>query len=609
VGLSSRLSDPSRRGHARWTVICVAVSLLAASCTGDGAVQTTGGTGPAVTSTTTPSATDPPPAPVIPVEVFEDVLVASGVTILDGPDGEVLRSPGGPVGPLMVTSFQAESLLRLAESGAGLSGSEIDALLGEPVPGVALSQMIADSLASGGSAGAGMMRDLMGPQLLGDPAAARFPAAALLVFVADLIGPGGNPIRSLRASVGPGAGPVTPPPHPGGAVEGDGARVLAAGVPGPIPGECSFVAGWVSTVVMALLDMAPDSLTRQGWSSVFVPGLTDALVVLALLALLAPIVAGRGVTLSADPEADRYAVGAEPDRPQVFTATLTPLGEWPEHIRLCASAATGLILPDLTGRGTPADWTVLGFPAHGVEVSREQTFDEAGQARLHWITAREETDEGTTHVANVTALVDVDGEFRATLIEVFVDALAKAVFPPDQVALLAYITNMRAEIETALFDLTTSSASVEVMFHATCPVGSWVSVRWEVPNIDTAYGAGTMIMRIDDAGNGLVEFDPEFPLYAIAEQPGAILVRMVFSGTYSFRLGTAFGSAEYLGGDATMTAHADIGGQWVQTAPPIDLVEGGVGHIGSSVFACQDDQLVVISPVAPGGRILFIPWP
>lgn len=141
----------------------------------------------------------------------------------------------------------------------------------------------------------------------------------------------------------------------------------------------------------------------------------------------------------------------------------------------------------------------------------------------------------------------------------------------------------------------------------TCPVGSWVSVRWEVPGIDTAYGAGTMILRVDDLGNGAVEFDPDYPLYAIAEQPGAVEVRMNFSGSYQFNLGLPFGPAQLTGGDAQVTAFANLGGEWVQTAPPIDLVSDSLGSIDSGTFSCEGDQMVITSPL--GGRIIFLSWP
>jgi hypothetical protein len=141
----------------------------------------------------------------------------------------------------------------------------------------------------------------------------------------------------------------------------------------------------------------------------------------------------------------------------------------------------------------------------------------------------------------------------------------------------------------------------------TCPVGSWVSIRWEVPGVDTAFGAGTMILTVDDLGNGVVEFDPDYPLFAIAEQPGAVEVRMEFAGTYTFRLGTPSGSAEYTGGNAQVTSYAFLGGEWVQTAPPIDLVGGGVGYVGNGTFLCEGDEMVIVAET--GGRIIFQSWP
>jgi hypothetical protein len=149
--------------------------------------------------------------------------------------------------------------------------------------------------------------------------------------------------------------------------------------------------------------------------------------------------------------------------------------------------------------------------------------------------------------------------------------------------------------------------SLEDFCEGTCPVGSWVSIRWEVPGLDTAYGAGTMILTIDHLGNGVIEFDPDFPLFAIADQPGAVEVRMEFAGTYTFRLDTQLGSAQYTGGNAQVTSYAFFGGEWVQTAPPIDLVEGGVGYVGSGTFQCEGDGMAVVAE--NGGRIIFQSWP
>jgi hypothetical protein len=125
--------------------------------------------------------------------------------------------------------------------------------------------------------------------------------------------------------------------------------------------------------------------------------------------------------------------------------------------------------------------------------------------------------------------------------------------------------------------------------------------------VDTAYGAGTMILTVDPLGNGVIEFDPNYPLFAIADQPGAVEVRMEFAGTYTFRLDTNVGSAQYVGGDAQVTSYAFLGGEWVQTAPPIDLVEGGVGYVGTGTFLCEGDGMVVVAE--NGGRIIFQSWP
>ncbi|MGH8926280.1 MAG: hypothetical protein ACRDWA_16880 [Acidimicrobiia bacterium] len=139
-----------------------------------------------------------------------------------------------------------------------------------------------------------------------------------------------------------------------------------------------------------------------------------------------------------------------------------------------------------------------------------------------------------------------------------------------------------------------------------CLVGAWVSLRWEVPQVDTAYGAGTMIMRIDRSGDVTVEFDPGYPLFALASGEGAVPVRMEFSGNHSFKMGRGGVAPQGLGGDAMVTSWADIGDAWVQTSDPIELSESSLGYVGDSQFICEGEDLRVRSQ---GGDIVFGPWP
>jgi hypothetical protein len=140
---------------------------------------------------------------------------------------------------------------------------------------------------------------------------------------------------------------------------------------------------------------------------------------------------------------------------------------------------------------------------------------------------------------------------------------------------------------------------------STCPVGSWTSIRWEVPGIVVTGGVGTLSLTIDSDGTAVATYDPEAPVFGTLQQEGAVTVKMVFSGGYTMTFTPDFSSGQLTGGAASMTSYADLGGEWVQTAPPIDLLEGGIGAVAGSTFECVGEELRAVSPVLEGSGLVF----
>jgi hypothetical protein len=244
---------------------------------------------------------------------------------------------------------------------------------------------------------------------------------------------------------------------------------------------------------------------------------------------------------------------------------------------------------------------VSGFPQFGSEDSRDEHFDEAGRARLHWHTGHEDSDAGTATVGIVTATVLPDPAFRDSLLKTASAALTQlleqsgllvfgvqAVALPEASAILGAAGQLMAQH---------ASASVEVVYHTEdCLTGTWVSVAYRAAGQETLGGVGTVTLEITAAGQGTVTFDPGNPVYSRTEGPNSVWVMMELEGSYTIAFDAA-GTITYTGGEAYLTPYADLGGGWVQTSEgPLLITEGGVGSLVSSTFDCSGTTLTVSSP-------------
>jgi hypothetical protein len=532
------------------------------------------------------------PAATLGDTAFAAALAASGVTIVDRPDGDVVVAAAEPAGPLTVTVYQVDALAALARAGNGILPADLDAAVGEPVPGAPMSQMIVDHITAGESEAARWVAAVQSAQ-------SPISAAAILVFIADLVRQTGPQALSR-----PNAGDLVQPTglaalsRPRVVDVGLAAGASAALLHAPqvvVPPDCAFpLLLWVTSVLDKLYTAAPGADANPIWEA-WAQHLADALVVLGALALVAPVIAGWTVSLQATPPSDRYAVGAEPDRPQLFTAKLSPLSI-PEEQAACANAA-GLQLPDSSGINSTATWTLLGVPPHGTELSRDDSFDSSGNADLAWVTAREETDDGPEETAVVTATVEVNAAYRQLMIKAFEAAVKNAVFPPEQTYLQALLGDKLSEITAAVSKLTTANATATITFHAekACVTGEWVSAAYLAPGQEVQGGAGTMHVSVADPGHASVKFDPDAAVFA--RVPGVEQWTMFeFSGGYTavFQAdGKMTGGAS---GNAKWSAYVDLGGPVpVFEDQPLDG-SGGT----TNTYTCNGDELVIQSSMGTG---------
>lgn len=463
------------------------------------------------------------------VEELVEVLAASGVAVVDAPGGRIVAEPDGLPAALEVTEWQVGALARDAVLGVGLTGAELDELVGEPLPGIPISTVVAGYVATANTPGGSWASGLLGPEIVEEVASTRIPAAVLLLFVAEATR--STPVPA-DADTGGVSGFVLPSPDRRQDLAPRGVSPAGQSV-GQVPvadAGCGLFAGWVTAILEQLFADAaanaigwmPDWIVAGGASVVkselvdlmsqHLPSLAAALFTLATVSTVAAVLGSWTVAVSAAPASDRFAVGSESDRTGEFTATVAGSSAWPLYLEECAAQA-GIDLPDPTGANTPVTWAVTGFPEYGVEVSRDDEFDAQGVARLEWTTGREESDSGSAHIGAVTAGARPDPALRAALVETASTAL-QAIF--DNLAFVAVgATVVLPELNkmlSATSDLIApvSTASVDVTYHQ-CGSGDGITDgTWTGPLDMVATGEITGVDGgTTDVGGGSVTLTVE----------------------------------------------------------------------------------------------------
>lgn len=132
----------------------------------------------------------------------------------------------------------------------------------------------------------------------------------------------------------------------------------------------------------------------------------------------------------------------------------------------------------------------------------------------------------------------------------------------------------------------------------TCMIGAWLSEEYRAPGQSVIGGMATLDMTIDRTGRGEAVFHPDRPVNARLDTSDGIApwVKLVFSGSYRFRVARDGTTGEVLGGDAIVTHFAFLDGEWIPGTEPTSLVPAP--GTATSSFICEGDSLILR---APGG--------
>ena len=317
----------------------------------------------------------------------------------------------GQPSPVALLDFQAHALAVGAWAGATWTGAELDTVVpispdtGSP----SLSQLLDGYVGSAPTPAGALARALMAGQDLHVPAAVRFPAVVLFLFVSDVATDGGQ---------------VGPTPSPSAA-----ARLLPVARPGRIVAApavdlsliCSGPSGWIDAVVSRIESAISLAVPQNTAGAIIVAAVnwlinTVASVVKSLInALVGPVLnLIRGIAALTAGIAEQiasllpYAVHVTVSGGLASGTTVDPfrltedpqfgaydvsvsagdLPSWPQAIATCAHAA-GVALPDFSTKDAPTtfgpiavtnDPTPILFRGSGA-VDAAVT-DASGQA--HW---------------------------------------------------------------------------------------------------------------------------------------------------------------------------------------------------------------------------------
>jgi hypothetical protein len=331
------------------------------------------------------------------VQATVELLAEAGIEVIDPMTGSPMSPVGGTASPLKVMDFQARALAAEAWADGGLSGADLDQVLGAPADGPLTSSILAGWLAAVDTPNARMARAVMAGQDVSDPTALRFPMLALLLFSADIV-------TDAQAAA--------PDPAPTPLAMGGGA-FLSAAVDASSLGEartaqaspCSvgqtFVDDIIATVFEALGEPVPgdvegsvvdgiwDWLSAQGESFTraaaaeltedVITDIRDAAGLIAVIGQVGSVAMPMFVTVTPTPGS--LVLPVEPASPidGHFTATVfTVSQDWPLIVNECALAA-GITLPALTTTGRAVDWGSIEYatPPARQPLFTEGTADQA----------------------------------------------------------------------------------------------------------------------------------------------------------------------------------------------------------------------------------------
>jgi hypothetical protein len=508
------------------------------------------------------------------------------------------------------------------DSGGGYLGVQLDGLVGSP-GGLPFSYLLAGWLSAAPTATAAAAADLMGQQPWEQAPSLVFPTAVLALFVADAVA------------------------AQGGTAE---APIRAMAVFAPAVGVCSTLSGWVNQVLDFLFDslkVDADTDSFLGWlgtiwnaavdlakaaisglietlTAPIVALITDALVVIGTLSMIASLLRPWSLEVSASSSQTRFAVGGEPDISEQFTASVdTNIDfDWPAELVDCAGVA-GLDLPDpSSATDSTVDWKVAGLPPLGAVANTESRIDANNMARLDWVTGREESDKGEPLSGRASVSVTVTSiqieELKAMLEGLIAGQIPVPPFGDIVAELFAQLT---APIFDALAELVrvNGAGSATVFYHGEeeeettqpasgldpCVTGTWVSTPWSLPGPAglTGTGGDGAVVRIDANGSAEWDFGAMEPVVVVDEQID-VTTEMYSRGTATGQVSASGGTWEVTSDTSRMEGYSidNIIGRFPLEGGPglfVMLLDGGYTCSGNTLTFTTIDP-VENTPVTIG---------
>ncbi len=321
-----------------------------------------------------------------------------------------------------------------ANQGAGIEGSELDALV-ETEPDLAPpSYILAGYIAAAETDGSRAAARLMGVEDWGleewrDAPSVLFPQIVLVMFTADVTrermseagAPGGQAFRAGAGAAAIEPLPIAVPAAPVAQADPCGAvssfinnslravfNTLRLGEPAPGVGRV-FVRIW--NFVVSVLETVVTTIVREFEQRVF-DKIAQAAAIVGTVATIVSAVRPWTVTVKPQPAVTEKGIAGirDPDHGQLTARVeLGGVDQWPTWAARCAQAANRP-LPNLKPEGAPIDWLpITQSPANLVgEDSSSSALDADGAARLDFTTLIDSVEDPyETRTGRIVARVDI----------------------------------------------------------------------------------------------------------------------------------------------------------------------------------------------------------
>jgi hypothetical protein len=558
------------------------VLAIAQGCGGGGGSSST-----ATTSVPASASTD--------AEQDASPFVAAGIAITS------IDAPAAGSG-LTLTDWQADNLLRAADNGAGLTGTQMRERFPSVEGEMPIDLIVAAWVLEGGSPIAELAAGLMPTLDFEDPADVVIPSAVVVLFTHELmVADGdGNPAATLPAT-----DPVIVSPIEASQLETLGASSgFGAGrrVQPPIdqpaglraernvsPNLCSALLVMQETVLGKVFDAlgGKDSflgkkaqiaigLLPKPAAAFAVPGkgTLDVLMTLGFIASLVGSVSPWTVTMDADTDPIAYGIAPAPGNRGTVRVKVDPgvSLDWPDALQSCASLL-GVELPDVNPVGGIVQWTGT-FGQHAVEFDQEgviMDIDGVYQARYRFDTSVETAEQAAG--ALVPAAIVVEAVVDRPGNETFDQLIGKMIsrYAGDGIigSALQYLASGVAKLVTDMSDPPSALQFVTVTFHEPPPPTT--------PPTETTPVAGT---SPTGEASGCVGVD----LFSVAGDgmPAGVRVNLSSDGRviFDFSASETYDTFED-GITVSTTLRGSLTGTWTQNGDSFLATKSSVNIVGT----------------------------